>query len=116
MMTETLQIWQLVVFGLGVLSALFSCGAAVISYQNARKPASVELQQNVDECVSLIEKMLKEQRKEKMTRVRNSARDSGDLETNLDGGRVLDAQPTGETGYAAKKAHLRALARATGRI
>lgn len=116
MVDEGIQIWALVTFGLSVLCALISCGASVISYQNARKPASVELQSTVDECVALIEKLLKDQRKERMSRVRNSTRDSVDPETAPISSSMLDAQPTNEGSYAAKKAQLRQLARAAGRV
>lgn len=68
----------LVLFGLTILGTLISCGAAVISWVKASKPASVELQSTVDELVSLVEKMMKEQRKVKMSNVRSAAKDSPD--------------------------------------
>lgn len=60
-------------FSFGVTCTLISCAAAVVSFVHARKPVSVELQSNVDELMMLVEKMLKEQRKEKMSRVRQGA-------------------------------------------
>jgi len=65
-------------FDLTLVPALISCVAAVISYLNAKKPASVELQQTVDEMLALVEKMMKEQRKVKMQNVRAASKDSGD--------------------------------------
>lgn len=60
-------------FIVDVTCTLISCAAAVVSLTYARKPVSVELQSNVDELMMLVEKMLKEQRKEKMSRVRQGA-------------------------------------------
>lgn len=60
-------------FIVDVTCTLISCAAAVVSFIYARKPVSVELQANVDELMALVEKLLKEQRKEKMSRVRQGA-------------------------------------------
>ncbi|MDE2215514.1 MAG: hypothetical protein KGJ61_10445, partial [Candidatus Omnitrophica bacterium] len=61
-----------------VIGALFSCGAAVVSVLFSRRPASVELQGQVDELSIVLEKVLKTQRKEKMTRVRSAALEDRD--------------------------------------
>lgn len=97
----------LVIFGLNVVTAFASCIAAVISVQNARKPASVQLQSDVEELVTLVDKMMKEQRKEKMSRVRNAAKDCD--ATGADTGSPAPSLHTG-------KAQLRQIARARGMI
>lgn len=63
-------------FAFDVTCTLISCAAAVVSVFNARKPVSVELQSNVDDLMMLVEKLLKDQRKEKMSRVRQGASDN----------------------------------------
>lgn len=68
-------------FVLNVIGALISCGASVVSVQNARRPASIELQSSVSELMSAVEKMSKEFRKEKMSRVRKGiSESSGDID------------------------------------
>lgn len=66
------QMEQLVIFLFPALCALFCCGASVVCVLNAKKPASVELQSHVDELTALVEKMMREARKEKMSRVRQA--------------------------------------------
>jgi len=97
----------LVTFGLSVTCTLISCGSAVVSYLNARKPASVELQTNVDELIFVVEKMMKEQRKEKMSRVRNTAKDSPDPPGDPSG----DSGSLSGAGRQMSKAELRAMVR-----
>ena len=63
-------------FLLGVIPALISCVAAVVAVMYAKKPASIELHQTVDEMVALVEKMMKEQRKVKMSNVRAAVKDT----------------------------------------
>jgi hypothetical protein len=70
-------------FTLTLVPALISCAAAVVSFYAAKKPASIELHQTVDEMVTLIEKMMKEQRKVKMSNVRAAVKDTGDTTSNL---------------------------------
>jgi len=104
-MTDVLP---LVLFGLTVLGTLISCGAAVISWTKASKPASVELQSTVDELVGLVEKMMKEQRKVKMSNVRAAAKDSPDPPSDTRS--TQESVPTGQP----TKAELRILARQKG--
>lgn len=68
----------LVLFCVDVVLTSISCGAAVIASRAAQKPPSVELQAHVDELGFMVEKLLKEQRKERMTRVRHSVIDKAD--------------------------------------
>lgn len=94
--------------------ALISCGAAVVAVSNARRPASVELQSHVDELTMLVEKMMKESRKERMTRVRQTA-------LNPDGGsgsgNIPPVQVPAYSSVAERKAALRAAAtRARGGV
>lgn len=60
----------LVLFGLTVMLTLVSCAAAVVAVMSARRPASAELAATVDECVSVVEKLMQQQRKLKMSHVR----------------------------------------------
>ena len=69
-------IMTLVIFGLNVITALISCGAAVISVSYARKPASVQMQQDVDELGAVVEKLMKDQRRERMRTVRAAVKDN----------------------------------------
>lgn len=96
----------LVLFGLNIVCASISAVSAVISYLNAKKPASVELQGHVDELLALVGKMMKEQRKEKMSRVRNATENLGNP--------PVDTQPAGEALPLDNKTHLRQLARQKG--
>lgn len=98
----------LVFFGLTIVCTLISCGAAVISSIRASKPASVELQSTVDELVSLVEKMMKEQRKVKMSNVRNASKDTEGAAGDF-GGAVGRVSSSGQ--QMLTKADLRALAR-----
>lgn len=102
-----MDILTLVTFGLTVTCTLISCGSAVVSYLNARKPASVELQTNVDELIFVVEKMMKEQRKEKMQRVRASTKDSPDTPSDTGG----DSGSLPSVGRQMSKAELRAMVR-----
>lgn len=67
---------SIVLFGLSVAMALVSCASAVISHHFSRKTASVQLQSDVEELSFVIEKLLKVQRREKMTNVRAAANDT----------------------------------------
>jgi len=72
-------------FAIGLVTSLISCVACVISVIHAKKPASIELQSTVDELVALVEKMMKEQRKVKMSNVRSAVKDSADSPSNSGG-------------------------------
>lgn len=78
-----MEVMTLVVFGLNVVTALICCVAAVISYANARKPASIQMQQDVDELGSIVEKLMKDQRRERMRNVRAASKDTGDTDNAL---------------------------------
>lgn len=67
-------IMTLVIFGLNVITALISCAAAVIAVSYARKPASIQMQQDVDELGAIVEKLMKDQRRERMRNVRAAAK------------------------------------------
>lgn len=104
------EVFTLVTFGLTIIGTLISCGAAVISVSSAKRPASVQLQSDVDELVALVDKMMKEQRKERMSRVRNASKDSGSPQPDIGGTESnLSAHPA-----IAGKAALRQLARQKG--
>lgn len=90
---------------LTLVFSLISCAAAVVSWLNARKPMSVEIQSTVDELVTLVEKMMKENRKVKMTNVRAAAKDTGDTPINPVG------TPGGLPSVGQSKQELRALMR-----
>lgn len=94
----------LVLFGLTVVCTLISCGAAVVSVIYSRRPASVELQSNVDEIGALVEKLLKQQRKVRMSNVRNAALenpdDSGSSDQRPDPGIDVNKQPIPPTKVA----------------
>lgn len=69
--------------GIVVASSLISCVACVISVHSSKRPVSVELQANVSELMGMVDKLMKEQRKEKMSRVRNSVKDSADSPSDI---------------------------------
>lgn len=52
------------------LASVISIAAAVISFYFSTKPVSFELQSQVDELTMVVSKMMKEARKERMSRVR----------------------------------------------
>lgn len=110
MMSETLQ---LVLFGLNVVATSICVVAAVISSQKAKLPPSSELQAHVDELGALVEKLLKEQRKERMSRVRHAGIDKADSPAPAE---AIAPDNLHAIQGADLKAQLRARARAAGRI
>lgn len=60
-------------FLIPVVCSLISCFAAVVSGYFSFRPASKLLENDFDELSSMVEKMAKESRKERMSRVRNIA-------------------------------------------
>lgn len=97
-------------FLLALIPALISCVAAVVSAWNAKKPASIELHQTVDEMVAIVEKMMREQRKVKMSNVRAAAKNSDDTGTDIRG----DQQSVQHHPALTGKQALRERARAKG--
>lgn len=74
---------DVVLFIICVITSLISCVSAVVAVIHARKPVSVELQDDVSVLADSVEKLLKEQRSRKMKDVRAAANDkpNGSTET-----------------------------------
>lgn len=103
---------QLATLALYWIPALISLSAAVFSVSAARRPASVQMQEDLGELAGVVEKLMKEQRRERMRRVRSAGEAAGSDNEGACGaqGSVSGVQ------QAMTKEQLRVIARQRGAI